>query len=171
MAILEPNPIFNSLSGTIGDSVVIRRVGKRSYLSAKPSRRRKRDKKKRSGLQEESSAKFKRAAYFSKFAIKTPEIHAYFKQMAVAMGGTNNAYTALISYYKKTPDLTYEKVLEMVRTAIPEESKNPEQGLEFSITGPNGDTIAHGIAVSAGKGQWTYTAPFTGVHVIISDRC
>jgi hypothetical protein len=63
------------------------------------------------------------------------------------MGGTNNAYTALISYHKKNPGLTYEKVLAMVQNAGPEtvDSDLPESGLEFWITGPSGDAIAQGV--------------------------
>jgi hypothetical protein len=170
MAIVKPNSIFESISGTIGDSLTFRNVGNTTILSAKPSRPRKRSRKPRSPLQLENSRKFGQAACFAKHMIKTPEVHAYFQQKAVAMGGTNNAYTALVRLHRNTPDLTEEKVLEMVRTATPEESAISEPGLTFSITGPNGDTIAQGVAVSAGKGHWTYTAPFTGVQVTIREE-
>jgi hypothetical protein len=170
MARIKANPLLTSISGAIGDTLIIRRVGDRSYVSAKPERRRKRETRKQSAAQQESRKKFAEASWFSKHAIKQPEIHEYFSKIALDMGGTNNAYTALISFYRKTPGLTQEKLLDMIRSMPPEESKKPEQGLTFSVKGPNGDTIAQGVAVSAGNGQWTYTAPFTGVQVIISDQ-
>lgn len=172
MATLEPNPLVDKLSGSIGRSLVVRKVGGKTYVSSKPRRRRKRDKKKRSERQIENSQSFWFAAKFSKHAIKTPEIKAYFSRIAVTMGGTNNAYTALVSYYKKNQGLTYEKVLAMVQNAGPEtpDNEQPESGLEFLITGPSGDTIAQGIATSTGKGEWSYLAAFTGVKVRIIDR-
>jgi hypothetical protein len=172
MATLEPNPLVDKLSGSIGRSLVVRKVGGRTYVSSKPRRRRKRDKRKRSQLQIKNSWSFKLATEFSKRAIKTPEIKAYFSCIAVQMGGTNNAYTALVSYYKKNPGLTYEKVLEIVQNAAPETADNeqPKSGLEFLITGPSGDTIAQGVATSTEKGEWSYVAAFTGVKVRIIDR-
>jgi hypothetical protein len=172
MAILEPNPLVDKLSGSIGRSIVVRKVGGRTYVSSKPRRRRKRDKRKRSERQIENSRKFSAAIKFAKSAIKTPEIKAYFTPIGHQMGGTNNGYTALVGYHRKNPDLTVEKLLAMVQNAVPEtsDSKQPEVGLEFLITGPSGDTIAQGVAISTGKGEWSYLASFTGVKVKIIDR-
>lgn len=114
--------------------------------------------------------KFKDAAAFSKNAIKTPEIKEYFKQMAVLKGGTNNAYTMLNSHYLKTPGLTLDKLLTMVRAKKITKPKIREKGLEFFITTSNGETIAHGIALPAGENAWSCTTRYTGLKVTIRDR-
>ena len=169
MAIIKPNSLFKGISGTIGDTVTIRNVGNTTIVSSKPSQPRKRSRKPRSPLQLENMSKFREASYFARRLIKTPEIHDYFQAKAVGMGGTNNAYTALVQLHRNTPGLTDEKVFEIMRLAPHEESVVPEQGLAFSITGPNGDTIAQGVAVLGNDDQWTYTSPFTGVQVTITD--
>lgn len=169
MAIIKPNSLFKGISGTIGDSITIRNVRNSTIVSSKPSQPRKRSRKPRSPLQLENMRKFRDAACFARRLINTPEVHDYFQTKAVGMGGTNNAYTALVQLHRNTPGLTDEKVFEIMRLAPHEEREVAEQGLSFSITGPNGDTIAQGVALLEDRGQWIYTSPFTGVQVTITD--
>jgi hypothetical protein len=169
MAIIQTNPLIKSISGTVGDGLTIRTVGDTTILSAKPSRPRKRSRKPRSPRQLEQNKRFGQAARDARRMNKIPEVNAYFSTVSVGMGGANNAYTALVRLLRNKPELTEEKVLELVRTTRPEESVGPSSGRLFCITGPNGDIIAQGVARPASNSEWTYTSEFSGIKVMIKD--
>lgn len=157
MAIINDRSIVQGARGKVGKSLMLRTYGDQTILSKKPSARRKRTEK-----QKENAEKFKSANYAAKWAIRNPEIKAYFKRVAEATG-KRDACTAAVSAFHKNPSLTTEQLLIEARKPF-EEKVRKQNTLEILVTSANGDIIARGVATCT-KDSWCYTAPVTGLRV------
>lgn len=158
MAIINNRSIAQGASGGVGKSLMLRTYGDRTVLSKKPSRRRKRTEK-----QMENSLKFKAANQAAKWAIRNPEIKAYFKRVAESTG-KRDACTAAVSAFHKNPLLTTAQILIEARKPF-EEKVQKQNTLQIKVTSANGDIIAQGVAICTKDGRWCYTAPVTGLSV------
>ena len=164
MALIKLNPIAKAVSGRIGRRLVMKNYGNTTILSRKPS-----NPKKRSPLQLKNAQKFRSAAAFAKAATGNPEIKEYYNGIARERN-QHSAYLALIKDFLDSPvHLTEEVLLERARMPRVAKEKQQESGdaLEFIVTMPQGEIIVQGQIASSKEDQWTYTAPYSGIQVVI----
>jgi hypothetical protein len=103
MAKIKLNPLFDGISGTVGDVVFKKSKNGQIYISSRPSR----SKAKRSEAQKANQERFKLANAYAKAAMADPALRAMYEELAEAEG--QSAFTMARSDYFNGNDLLSKK--------------------------------------------------------------
>lgn len=164
MASIPDNSFFKGVSGSLGQTVILKKYRKRTILSAMPRKPRK-----RSAAQKANSEKFKLAAKACKSILRDPEIKNYFGRKAAERGQASPYIAALKDYLCDPAIFSKEYILEQARKpmVIDEPKNDGTMTMEIKVVTANGDVIAQGFAVQIDTSNWKYKAPITDLAVII----
>ncbi len=157
MAQSKNNVLTHGLSGTVGDLIVFRVRGDKTFVSSKP--------RERSGEQTEAQkaqqARFQEATIYGRNAISDPEQKTAYGEKATE-GKT--AYNVAVADFLKAPnikliDLTgYSgKIGDIIKVTVTDDFK--VTGVSVGIYNADGSEVEHGLAVQDGfKNDWVFTA-------------
>lgn len=159
MAVVRNNLITQGLSGTLGRTLVFRRVGGKTVVSTVPSP----SSKAPSVAQQNQRHKFQQAILYAKSQMNDPAIKADYESM-VKDDGSSSAYNIAVADFFNAPDITevdlsgYSgRISDKIRVRVTDDFKVQSVGVE--IRDAAGTLVEKGNAVAeANKLYWVFTA-------------
>ncbi|MDP4271486.1 MAG: hypothetical protein Q8909_15405 [Bacteroidota bacterium] len=157
MAESKNNVLTHGLSGMVGDLIVFRQRGNKTFVASKP--------RERTGEQTEAQkaqqVRFQEAAIYGKTALQNDEIKKLYQEAA---GDGKTPFNVAVADFLKAPnikeiDLTgyTGKVADKIKVTVEDDFK--VTNVSVSIYNADGSLVEHGAAVQDGfRYDWYFTA-------------
>jgi hypothetical protein len=157
MAESKNNVLTHGLTGLVGDMIVFRNRGGKTFVSTKPKERTGEP----SENQKQHQGRFQEAILYAKTAIADPATKAEYSK---AIAGNETAYNIAVADFFHAPDIKdvdLSKYAGKIGETITIRATDNFKVTEVSVTifNADGTEVEHGLAVISANGiDWLYTA-------------
>lgn len=165
MARLSKNSVVHGCNGSIG-GLVFRSYGGETYISEKPTFRKKR---KQSALQQANRDKFRKAQAYAGEAMRDAELKAYYLKKAKELKLPNARTAAVTEYMRgiqvdKVDAKRYTgKAGDRIGISARKQGFNQIEAVEVIVHNAAGEVIEQGNAYKTSTVDWVYRATMTDV--------